>query len=279
MEHIQIDASNTCTLKCPYCARQTHKDYGGVLSLGNYFKLLDFYDHLSFSGQISDPIFNPNLITMLNWSQNKSVSVHTAATSPKHKEDWYLRAFKSNPQVTWIFGLDGPVGWSEKHRLGQDSAFLMDIMLMGAGLGIKIIWQCILFKFNEEYIDSCREFADKEGLEFQLNLSTRFSQYDPMQPSRVVETIRGKELNPKCLVDQPHNYSAKGFLTPCCWIDNHWHMDDENVQTLYSEELRLENNTVKDIVDSDAWKQFKVTFSKPCWNYCTMKNPSSRKII
>ena len=70
---ITIDGSKTCTLECPKCRRQSYRKIGlppgGTegedMSLSNFKKLLDYFDHFSFCGQVSDPIFTPNFIEIL----------------------------------------------------------------------------------------------------------------------------------------------------------------------------------------------------------------------
>ena len=91
---INIDNSNKCTLECPKCMRQDYKRMGkkvpgGDLSIKNFNKLTDYFNGACFCGQISDPIFNKNLIEFLKICKKKKkwCSVHTAAS---HKKiEWY----------------------------------------------------------------------------------------------------------------------------------------------------------------------------------------------
>ena len=97
---INIDASNKCTLECPKCLRQNLRNNnlkipGEDMSVKTFKKLLKYYDGgVVFCGQLSDPIFNDNLIEMLELTRGRDwVHINTAATSKKRKKSPYLQRF------------------------------------------------------------------------------------------------------------------------------------------------------------------------------------------
>lgn len=188
---ILIDSNTTCPLECRYCARQHRRKDGLKPSNGNHTMTLDElkllatrHTSFSFNGQMSDPIFNPHILDMLSYLHEKGArcSIHTAATSNKFKLDWYKKAFCANPNAEWVFGMDGLPGFSEFHRVNQDSSFLWEVMSAGAKMGIKVVWQYILFSYNEHDINEAREMANEAGISLQLVMSSRFTDNDILKP-------------------------------------------------------------------------------------------------
>tara|TARA_Y100000816_G_scaffold243259_1_gene190593 strand:- start:748 stop:1419 length:672 start_codon:yes stop_codon:yes gene_type:complete len=182
---ITIDGSKTCTLECPKCRRQQYRDLklppggprGTDLSLKNFKKMLNHFDQFSFCGQVSDPIFTPNFIEILQLinDSGKKASIATAATSKKHNEEWYKKAFKAHPKAKWVFGIDGLPHMSFMYRINQDGEFLFEMAKMCAEMCRLSVWQFIVFSYNEHQIDQAIELAEKHGIEFEINLSTRWN--------------------------------------------------------------------------------------------------------
>jgi len=88
---INIDTSFRCTLECPSCMRADYKRKnmkipGRDMPLSDFYKIADFFKSVQFCGQISDPIFNPNIIEMLRYCyvNNVPVLVNTAASQRKN---------------------------------------------------------------------------------------------------------------------------------------------------------------------------------------------------
>ena len=117
----------------------------------------------NFVDQVSDPIFHPNFIDFLKLTHEKNVSVdiHTSGTS--HKPiDWYKEAFKANPNVEWVFGIDGLPKDSHKYRVNQDGQKLFDVMTMAKKeYNMKCRWQYIIFDYNEEDVFEVRIYGKR----------------------------------------------------------------------------------------------------------------------
>jgi len=160
---INLDITTKCTLACPECRRTIFnkkgiKINGGHMSFSDFKKVHSFFDHFSFCGGVSDPIYHPQFIRFLEYSKDKEVDVHTAA-SHKNKE-WYVDAFKSNPNAKWIFGLDGLPKESHKYRVNQDGEKIYDIMKMGVDMKMDIVWQYLVFDYNKEHIEEARGLSN-----------------------------------------------------------------------------------------------------------------------
>lgn len=303
---INIDASNKCTAECPKCLRQNLRSQGlkipgEDMSMETFKKLANYYKGgVVICGQLSDPIFNDNLIEMLEFCRNKPWStVHTAATSKKRKKDWYEKAFKANLKTEWTFGIDGMPHQSFIYRIGQDGEFLFEMAKFAKECGVeKVVWQYIVFKYNEDYIDEARKLAEENGIIFEINHSGRWhneKDYDPYRPSpkhRIVSKHNRDHLKrkfiPKCIEGKiPVAISATQFLLPCCWIDKIEGWNDPIISKFFNESLNLKTNEVEDIVESVTWKEFKsLLINNPelapelCKKQCTAKvdeNPNRNR--
>jgi MoaA/NifB/PqqE/SkfB family radical SAM enzyme len=156
---INLDITTKCTLACPECRRTILikggiKINGGHMTFSDFKKVHSFFDKLIFCGGVSDPIFHPQLAEFLEYSIDKDVEVHTAASH--RSEDWYKKAFRSNPNATWIFGIDGLPEESHKYRVNQDGVKLFGIMKMAADMDIKTVWQYLIFDYNKNHIEEAR---------------------------------------------------------------------------------------------------------------------------
>lgn len=194
---LNLDVSNKCTLECPKCSREIYKQLkqkipGKMLQLPDFVKLTEFFtDYIQFCGSVSDPIMNPLLPTFLQMCYDKKIqcSVATSATSIRRPKEWYSNCFNLNPNCEWVFGIDGLPDQSHWYRKNQDGEFLFEVMKMGAAAGLNVVWQYIVFKYNETTIDAAREMAKQYGIRFEIRLSHRwdvpYDMYKPTNPAYV----------------------------------------------------------------------------------------------
>ena len=186
-----IDASNKCSLQCCSCAREYFrvnkiKVPGEILTLNRFNKLVSYFNEfVEFTGQISDPIMNPNLPEFLKILYEKNIpsKVCTAATYKPRDLDWYKNIFNVNPDTIWVFGLDGLPNESHLYRKKQDGEKLFKIMQLASSMGIEVIWQYIVFRYNENHIQEAIQLAKDNNITFELNISSRWSgPNDPLMP-------------------------------------------------------------------------------------------------
>ena len=73
--------------------------------------------------------------------------------------------------------------------------------------------------------------------------------------------IDGEKVeNNEELCGQKIAYTATGHLLPCCWLDNENKDPRQKLDTLLTDELLVENNeSIEDIITSDAWRFFHKT--------------------
>ena len=62
---------------------------------------------------------------------------------------------------------------------------LWKVAKKAAKAGLKVRWQYIVFKYNENNIDEAKSMAKENGIEFELNSSSRWSgPDDPLRPTK-----------------------------------------------------------------------------------------------
>ena len=181
-----VDASNLCSLQCPKCIRSWVKKVPGeTLTIDRFKKLIKYFNEsITFSGQISDPIMNSHLPTFLKILHEENIfsGIHTA--SSYRNLDWYEIAYNNNRKTRWVFGLDGLPSESHLYRKNQDGYKIFEAMKLGASKGMQIIWQYIVFKYNENHIEEAKQLAKDNDITFELNISSRWDEpYDPLKPS------------------------------------------------------------------------------------------------
>tara|TARA_B100000282_G_scaffold87710_1_gene61240 strand:+ start:9787 stop:10548 length:762 start_codon:yes stop_codon:yes gene_type:complete len=199
---INIDATHRCMLACVFCSRtilswgmeqvKDHQQTYGDLRmedarlLGNSFKML------MFCGNISDPIYHPQFIEIVQEMGNTSVERLQIHTNGSHKSmDWWKKFVEvTNKQkyyTVMYFGIDGIDEKTALHRKNQKFQESWDAMIyckenMDPAKSL-IIWQFIPFKYNEHEIPQAKKLAQEHKLRFLIVKSGRFG-YDngPLDP-------------------------------------------------------------------------------------------------
>ena len=188
---VNLDGNHRCSLLCPNCPRQTKytnfgkKVAGKDISMKDYDKVIKHFHHINFEGQYSDPVHHPNFLKMLKKCYDNKVLATIQHASAAKPYDWYMKAFKINPNARWRFSIDGLPKDSHKYRINQDGKKLFRIMKKCASImKNKPSWQYIVFNYNENDIETCKQMATDIGVEFIVVKSSRWNgKNDPLMPS------------------------------------------------------------------------------------------------
>lgn len=187
-----IELTNKCPLICAQCFRANlnldNKNPKKILMkekikesfdipLDDLRKLFNFFNApISFCGQFSDPVYHKQFLDILDICTNeyphKHFKIHTAA----HQKniEWYQQAFaKTGNNITWVFGLDGLADTSMQYRRGQNSKLIYNAMTLGAALNKNIVWQYIVFKYNEHQIADAERLAKENNIKLKLIYTNR----------------------------------------------------------------------------------------------------------
>ena len=189
VRQLVIDSSNKCSLQCSKCAREYFKRTkqrvpGELLTVERFEKLIDYFDELvEFCGQISDPVMNPNLPKFLSILYEKKIPSVVSTAASYRSLDWYKNTYELNPDTEWIFGLDGLPEESHLYRKNQDGPKIFEAMKLASSMGIKVVWQYIVFRYNEDHIEQAIKMAEENNIIFELNISSRWDgPDDPLMP-------------------------------------------------------------------------------------------------
>ena len=125
---------------------------------------MNYYTHgITFCGQISDPIYHPNFLNFLKMLDGSGRKVRIATNGTGHPLEWWQEAFSyGKDENAWYFGVDGIDKKSEIYRVGSDFENVWKMMQLGRDLGQTIVWQFIIFEYNQHEIDRAIEIAKEE---------------------------------------------------------------------------------------------------------------------
>ena len=116
------------------------------------------YDKRICVVNVKEPIvlINPKIIDKLRYCYVNNIDVMMNTAASQRKKEWYIKAFKANPNATWIFGIDGLPSESHKYRVNQHGVKLFNIMKMAASMDIDTVWQYLVFDYNKDHIDEAK---------------------------------------------------------------------------------------------------------------------------
>ena len=91
-------------------------------------------------------------------------AIRVATNGSGKSLEWWEEAFSyGNGENAWYFGVDGIDEKSELYRVGSNFKNVWEMMKLGKKLGHTIVWQYIIFGYNEHEIDEAKEIAIREG--------------------------------------------------------------------------------------------------------------------
>lgn len=146
----------------------------GDISLSEFSKISKYFNEIFFSGNISDCIYHPKFLEILEICENNNNIVTIETNGSGKKLSWWKEAFKYE-RVKWKFALDGLPSASHLYRINQDGKQVFEVMKLGAKLKRKIFWKHIIFSYNQYDIEEVKELAEKYNMRLILILSSRWS--------------------------------------------------------------------------------------------------------
>ena len=202
---VNVDTSYRCPLQCPFCIRQKEGADKKIsasfdIPVESFQKLVNFSDEFNLCGQISDPIYHADFLSLMKIIDkypNKKFSIHTTAT--RKKLAWWKEVFSlsQSKKVKWIFGLDGTDQEAANiYRINTRFDEVMDVMKLGVSMGVHVEWQFIVFKHNEHQLEEAIRLSNEHSLNLRVIKSNRWSpkkveQYQIYPPSQKWVTSDG----------------------------------------------------------------------------------------
>lgn len=259
--HWHFEVSGKCTLKCPRCPRNDTDAVPWINKELNleFFKntmsrelLKNYVKRITMCGDIGDPIYASQYLDIIDYikTQNDKIHIYTITNGSYKKEDWWRSFAKiSNEYDTINFSVDGYDNETNNlYRIGSNWDSIMDGMrIMSHDSKAFVYWASIVFKFNQDHLDTIRNLATTNGCDgVQWTHSTKFGskygeayggQSDALEPrsefiskthryERYFENLSGRiphnddylKTNKIEFLKTKQEYNK--FVTPMCKIGN-----------------------------------------------------------
>jgi hypothetical protein len=189
---INIETTFRCRLQCPACQR--HRPIGNWkmkvfedISVDNWRKLLSFHSKTNarwhkLCGQISDPIYHPNLIELFKIRNieypHVPIEVNTNGSGKKW-EFWenifpLCEKLQDRREDRWHFALDGTDNETlNKYRIGSNFDDVYKVLEYSTKFDIKSVWHFIVFEHNKHQLPKAKQLAKDLNITFRETWTTR----------------------------------------------------------------------------------------------------------
>ncbi len=293
LQGLHIEPTNMCTLKCPRCSRTEFIDQfpkkwtNKNLDLDVLKKFLDINlkdKTINICGNFGDAIYYDQLFEMVSYFKKQEAKIILATNGSYKSADWWNSLgdlLDSTDEV--IFAIDGLPDNFTNYRINADWPSIklgIDIL---RDKPVKLVWQYILFKYNEDQIKQAEQLSIELGFDhfFVMN-STRWdhgteyrtpTQVDKINQSKIEWKKNNSitEVDAKCKQTNAFHYiSADGFYTPCCWVAEHrWYYKSEFYKN--KDQYDISKTTLSQVLNN--LKDFYNTLEDAKLNYCTFNCP------
>ena len=190
---LHLEISSKCALSCPLCPRTEYLGHYKITnlpleSISNIVQGGARFGEILLCGDHGDPIYHDRfhdvIRILLDLPGAPSISL---ATNGSHRSiDWWLEtASLLRPQDNIVFGIDGLRNTSGIYRRGIDwDSSIAAIKTLKSNCPSTIVWQWILFKFNEHQLhDAAMLMRDLKIDIFILVESSRYEKTDSWCPT------------------------------------------------------------------------------------------------
>jgi MoaA/NifB/PqqE/SkfB family radical SAM enzyme len=293
-----IELTNMCTLKCPRCARTnfierfpnhwTNKN----LDLDNLKKFLDIdlsNKIFSLCGSYGDAIYYDRLFDAIDFFKQHNAIVNLATNGSYQKIEWWeTLASKLTDKDSVTFAIDGLPDNFTKYRINADWQSMSQGIDILARSDTKLIWQYIVFSFNENDIAKAEKLSVDLGFDkFNVLRSDRFeNKTDWLRPTDKhigdrdtpitlwkQEDEKEIEVVPICKkLNNQHYISADGYYMPCCYVSDHrfyYKSEFYKNRDFYD----ISKTTITKLLQSTQSIEFYNTLEDAKLSYCTFNCP------
>lgn len=234
---LHLEVTDMCTLKCPGCTR-THviKNYPKSWSNHNInvddlmrFLDIDLNDiMINLCGNHGDPIYHPNLHDIVKQLKSRGACLNITTNGSYRSHAWWQELsslLDGNDAV--VFSIDGTPDNFTEYRINADWSSIKQGIDVIRNSSAKLIWKYIVFKYNEQDIDTAKQLSTQLGFdEFRISHSDRFTNdWEKYKPTDQYVNLRfyqqkniNGSVNPKCSDDSHHYISADGYYISCCYL-------------------------------------------------------------
>lgn len=265
--NFELEITDRCNLACPRCSRTELLEKFPNVKLNHDLDLITFSQFIDpvidqinifeFKGTMGEPIFHPKFLDWVNWAKaaGKKVFIHTNGQAGKTL--WKRLAPLLDKDDRVIFGIDGMPEDFMKYRVNAKWANLEAAINALRGHA-QIIWQFIVFSYNEHEIEAAKTLSQTMGMdEFLVVHSPKWREgSDWLKPigdgnSQPRGTI-ADEVSPDCLTRPMHIVTADGYYMPCCYlVDHRW-----RYKTPWAKAFDIKSSSINDVIKSSIGREF-----------------------
>ena len=164
---LNIEATSSCTARCPFCSRQRKvREYGTHrISLANIKKLpKDFIKGLrriTFAGNFGDLSCNPEMVGIAAYVKgiNEKIILGGETNGATQKNNWWYDFGKYYRDGMMVFAVDGLADTHRFHRVGTNFDTVIGNIRAFTSSGGRATWKFIVFEHNEHQIKPAEKLA------------------------------------------------------------------------------------------------------------------------
>jgi len=312
-QNIHIELSSKCVLKCPRCPR-TELSLGTLnqdvsleeFKVGFPISTLSKIKHILFCGDIGDPIYATDFLSIVAYiKNNSSIRLQIVTNGSYKKADWWQKLgvlLDHDDLVT--FSVDGWDHTSNNlYRVNSEFDSIVEgIKILRNASACSIQWSTIYFSFNQDNISTIKNLAQSLGCnKFQTVKSSKFdhrysvNNVDLLKPARElvantlvyetnVEVLNASEYS-EIVPDIPKNTHAwakclnfkkdlfigvDGLVSPCPWFNNGYQTNEFVVKN--RKKLSIKTRSFFDILsDTELWQELIDRFASDPLEICQLK--------
>lgn len=178
---LNVENTPHCSNACSVCKRTEFKNFHGPnaklpgkdLTPDELKKMIRYFRRINFCGQVSDPIYGKHFVELLKICHDTETACQVMTAASGRPRSWWVQAFEANPAARWIFGIDGPPHLSHLYRVNQNGEFLFEMMNLAKSMGLNVLWQLIVFRYNEDKLEECKALAKTNNINLEILISSR----------------------------------------------------------------------------------------------------------
>jgi hypothetical protein len=229
---LHIESTDICQAQCPACARETdpafNKDVQNWLSIPDIKRLLPervIYrlDKMYMCGNYGDPAANRDTLSIFSYfrSVNSSITLGMNTNGGLQNAYWWadLANVLYKPTDYVVFSIDGLEDTNHLYRKGVSWDRVMQNAKTFIDSGGNAHWDMLVFKHNEHQVAACEQLARDMGFKwFRAKVSKRPAPTGIEQPVQWHKPTAQGTIQCSALADNGLFLSAKGVVSPCCWL-------------------------------------------------------------
>ena len=242
-QHISLEASSFCQLRCPSCPTTSGAIHpavsSGFLRFDNFRRVIDENRsltrvELSNYGEI---LLNPHLLQILKYALSKAVAItFSNGVNLNHASDELLEGLVKYRVRHITCSIDGAS--SETYRIYRIRGNFDNVIRHIEKINHfkrkyrskfpQLTWQFVVFGHNEHELPAAREMAAKLGMDFYAKISWD-AEFSPIRNGDFVRAQTGERAVTRREHEQIYGRSYLGSICHQLWDDPQINWDGKNL--------------------------------------------------